>query len=108
MAPPVHTRRGERPVLTALTILAVLAAGYTLGRCRPRRSLARWADHRTRADGRWWLDTTPVAAAVFVATWPRGALYAWRHRHDPPPPRSPAMTFRHVSRTDDTDTTETR
>ncbi|TFI30115.1 hypothetical protein [Streptomyces sp. 4R-3d] len=69
--------------MTVALILVALAFGYGLGRWQPWRRLARWADRRVRDDGRWWL-TTPLAAAAFVATGPRGSLYAWRHRNDPP------------------------
>ncbi|MFJ2568913.1 hypothetical protein ACIOYT_00635 [Streptomyces halstedii] len=80
--------------MSALAVPAVLAAGYVLGRWRPWSRLGRWADRRTRDDGRWWLNENRLAAALFVATCPRGSLYAWRHRNDPPPPRSPALQFR--------------
>lgn len=79
-----------------LSLPAVLVVGYLLGRWRPWVRLGRWADLRTRDDGRWWLATGPrrfVVAAAHVLTHPRGSLYAWRHRNDPPPPRSPALTF---------------
>jgi hypothetical protein len=66
------------------TILAVFMAGYGVGRYRPWARLGRWADRQTRDDGRWWLNENRLAAAAFVATCPRGSLYAWRHRHNLP------------------------
>ncbi|MDX3183544.1 hypothetical protein PV334_20060 [Streptomyces sp. ME02-7008A-1] len=74
--------------------LAALAAGYGLGRYQPWRRISRWADRRTRIDGRWWLNENRLAAALFVVTCPRGSLYAWRHRNELPTPPSPALTFR--------------
>lgn len=62
-----------------LPLATALAVGYLLGRARPWRRLERWADRRTRDDGRWWLDSPPHVVAAAVATNPRGALYAWRH-----------------------------
>ena len=79
--------------MTTLATAAALAAGYVLGRWRPWTRLGNWADRRVRDDGRWWLGSWPrqaVIAAVFVATWPRGSLYAWRHRNDPEPTPEPA------------------
>lgn len=104
-------------MLTALTAAALLAAGYTLGRCRPWRRASDWAwwnvgvgkPRWTRRQVCWWLaqGVFAIEIAGALVTRPRLTLRVWRHRHDPPPPRSPVMTFRHVSRTDDTDTTET-
>lgn len=89
--------------MTVLLAAAVaVVVGYLLGRWRPWLRLERWADRRTRDDGRWWLDTTPLTAIAFVATGPRGALYAWRHRNDTPPPRSPALTFDNRAQTETT------
>lgn len=73
----------------AARIAWVLAAGYLIGRARPWVRLGDWAERQIRYDGRWWLATRPrqaVVAAAFAATWPRAALYAWRHRNDPTEP----------------------
>lgn len=80
--------------MTALAVLAALAAGYGLGRWRPWYRLGDWTGRRVRDDGRWWLSPNRLAAALYVITWPRPALYAWRHRHSLPIPLSPALTFR--------------
>lgn len=86
-----------------LALAAVLAAGYGLGRWRPARRASDWASWLpysrppvTRRHIRWWL-AQPVYAAQIVLMLllePRATIHNWRHRHDPPPPRSPAIRFR--------------
>ncbi|MCT2591112.1 hypothetical protein LHJ74_14540 [Streptomyces sp. N2-109] len=85
----------------AISAAAALAAGYVLGRIRPARRASDWAwctirrSAVTRNTWRWWA-TQPVFGVEIVlllATRPRATVRAWRHRHDPPPPRSPAVSF---------------
>ena len=83
-----------------LILLAVAAAftlfGYTIGRVRPYAKLADWTNWQLRFHIDHWV-TRPRQAALFtllLLTDTRNTLHAWRHRKDPPKPRSPAMTFR--------------
>ncbi|MGV9803901.1 hypothetical protein ACWDTP_38270 [Mycobacterium sp. NPDC003449] len=79
------------PVPAALLAAAVLlAAGYALGRIRPWDRLATWANWEVRFHLDRWA-TRPRQTALFVLllmTDPIGTVRAWRHRHDPPAPRS--------------------
>jgi hypothetical protein len=85
--------------VTALFFLLAAAAGYTLGRLRPAHRASDWAhwtdirsDRPGRTSPRWWACQAVFLCeiAVLLATRPRQTLHAWRHRHDPPPLRSPA------------------
>lgn len=86
-----------------LAVTALLAAGYALGRYRPAHRASSWAhwlfygtDRPTRRDPRWWLAQTVFLAEIVVllTTRPRQTLHPWKHRNDPPPPRSPAVRIR--------------
>jgi hypothetical protein len=77
----------------AAALAAVLAAGYGLGRWRPWYRLGDWVDWQLRFRLNRW-SSRPRQAALLVlllATDPAFAVRSWRHRHDPPPPRSPAI-----------------
>lgn len=80
-------------ILVALTALALLVAGYTLGRYRPYRRLGDWADWQLRFHLHRWASKPRQAAllTLLLLTDPFGTVHAWRHRKDPPPPRSPAI-----------------
>ncbi|MFE6225450.1 hypothetical protein [Streptomyces sp. NPDC057854] len=85
---------------TALAAVALaLAAGYLTGRIRPGHRASDWAhwltyrqNPVTRREWRWWAAQAVFAVeiAALLATHPRRTLHNWRHRNDPPPPRSPA------------------
>ena len=82
--------------MTALAVLAALAAGYGLGRYRPWLRLGDWANWQVRFRLARW-NSRPREAALFallLATAPVRTVRAWRHRNDPPPPRSPAVRIR--------------
>ncbi len=85
--------------MTIALIANALILGYTLGRWRPAHRASDWAHwlmyrtpRVTRRDWHWWAAQSVYACeiAVMLATRPRATVHAWRHRHDPPPPRSPA------------------
>lgn len=88
-------------VTAAAAALALVAAGYTLGRLRPARRASDWANWQKydqtmpRHSTRWWavfvvLSTENLA---WLIAHPRQGWQAWKHRNDPPPPRSPAPRF---------------
>ncbi|MGX9921766.1 hypothetical protein ACWIG4_18150 [Streptomyces sp. NPDC002248] len=85
--------------MTAALLLAALVAGYGLGRWRPWMRFGDWANWEMR----FHLDrytTRPRQALLFaalLATDTRETVRAWRHRHDPPPPREPAPTIRDLT-----------
>lgn len=83
-------------ILTSIA-LGALISGYALGRYRPAHRASNWAawQHYGRR------PTGIRYAAMFVIlsaenlTWlvlhPVQGARAWKHRNDPPPPRSPAV-----------------
>ncbi|MEU6925539.1 hypothetical protein [Streptomyces sp. NPDC046631] len=81
----------------------LLATGYGLGRWRPWRRLANWTNWQMRFHADQWTGWHREAtlAALLLATDTRAFLRAWRHRHDPPTKRSPAIEFRARPREDD-------
>jgi hypothetical protein len=83
------------PLPTAAAALGLFAAGYALGRIRPWDRLADWADWQLRFHLNRWTSRPRQAAlfALLLLTDPIRTIYAWRHRNDPPPLRSPALTF---------------
>ncbi|WP_331756338.1 hypothetical protein OHA04_45490 (plasmid) [Streptomyces sp. NBC_01590] len=90
--------------MTALLAAALLfAAGYGIGRWRPWRRLADWTNWQMRFHADQWTSWHREAtlAALLLATDTRTFLWAWRHRHDPRPGRSPAVEFRTSPREDD-------
>ena len=90
-------------------IVAALAVGYLLGRARPAARASSWAhwlffgtDLPSRRQPVWWVAQAVFLCeiAVMLVTRPRGFARAWRHRNDPPPPRSPAPEIRRTPRED--------
>lgn len=90
------------PALAAVAL--ALTAGYLLGRARLGHRASDWAHwlmygrRLTRRDWQWWVAQPVFAveiAAVLIAH-PRRTIHAWRHRNDPPPPRSPAPQIRRI------------
>lgn len=86
--------------MTALAaVLAALAAGYGLGRYKPLHRVSDWANwHRygKRPTGprRWAVYAVLSAENIgWLITHPVQGWDAWKHRHDPPPARGPALTF---------------
>ncbi|MER5715758.1 hypothetical protein [Streptomyces sp. NPDC002132] len=79
-----------------LAVIAALAVGYLLGRTRPYTRLADWTNWQLRFHlDRWTSRPRQVVLfALLLLTDPVNTVHGWRHRHDPPPPRSPAVTFR--------------
>ncbi|QKN87635.1 hypothetical protein SEA_CUMBERBATCH_52 [Streptomyces phage Cumberbatch] len=80
----------------AVAVLAALIAGYGLGRWQPYDRLAEWANWELRFHLDRWTSRPRQAAlfALLLLTDPVGTVRAWRHRHDPPPPKSPPLRFR--------------
>jgi hypothetical protein len=83
-------------MILALAAIALLAVGYVLGRLRPYQRLGDWADWQLRFHLDRW-TSRPRRAALFsllLITDPVPAIDVWRHRKDPPTPRSPATQIR--------------
>lgn len=86
--------------MTALLAAALLlATGYGLGRWKPLHRASDWANwqhYGKRPTGaRYWAMWTVLSVENigWLITHPVQGLHAWRHRNDPPPPRSPAPAF---------------
>ncbi|MFF3730425.1 hypothetical protein ACFYXM_08930 [Streptomyces sp. NPDC002476] len=85
---------------TAAAVLAALITGYGLGRYRPARSASDWANwqrYGKRPTGlRYWAVYTILSAENigWLLTHPVKGWDAWKHRHDPPQPKSPPLRFR--------------
>lgn len=79
-----------------LAAAAAVLVGYVVGRVRPALRLANWAAWKaygTRKGACWriaWL-VLQAEALLWIACHPIQTRDAWRHRNDPPPPRSPAI-----------------
>jgi hypothetical protein len=88
-------------MMTAL-YAALLLLGYVLGRWRPLHRASDWAHwqhYGKRPTGpRYWAVWTVLSAENigWLITHPVRGAHAWRHRHDPPPPRSPAVRMRSI------------
>jgi hypothetical protein len=88
------------PVLLAVAA-AFLALGYTLGRYQPARRASDWANWQKydpairKHSTRWWamFVVLSVENLTWLALHPVKGWHAWQRRNDPPPPRSPALTF---------------
>ncbi|MEH0586184.1 hypothetical protein QA942_19685 [Streptomyces sp. B21-106] len=84
---------------TGLAALAILAAGYGIGRYQPAHRTSNWANrqqydrHLRRHSPRWWAVVVALSAdnIAWLITHPVQGWHAWQHRNDPPPPRSPAV-----------------
>ncbi|MFF9003613.1 hypothetical protein ACF1GW_38610 [Streptomyces achromogenes] len=87
------------PLTATAAAMGLLAAGYAVGRYRPAHRVSDWAHWQH-------CGTHPTGlryAAMFIIlsaenlTWmllhPIQGARAWKYRNDPPPPRSPALTF---------------
>lgn len=79
-----------------LLIVVALAVGYALGRTRPYDRLADWTNWQLRFGIDRWVSRPRqvVLFTLLLLTDTRRTVHAWRHRKDPEPPQSPAMTFR--------------
>ncbi|WP_367138923.1 MULTISPECIES: hypothetical protein [Streptomyces] len=86
--------------MTELLIAAItLATGYLLGRARPLDKLDTWVWRRCTFGGPW-VHSRPqrlLTVAALALVRPGEALHAWRHRHDPPPPRSAPLVVRDLT-----------
>ena len=84
--------------------LGLLAAGYGLGRLQPARRASDWANwqrYGQRPTGLRYAAVFIVLSAenlTWLALHPVQGARAWKHRNDPPPPRSPAVQIRRVNR----------
>ena len=84
---------------TAAAALGLLAGGYVIGRYQPARRTADWANWQKydqsmrRHSARWWGVFVVLSAENigWLTAHPRQGWHAWKHRNDPPPPRSPAV-----------------
>lgn len=91
--------------MTALVWLALVAAGYVLGRVQPARRISDWANWQKHARptglryAAVWTVLSAENISWLIAHPIRGAR-AWRHRNDPPPPKSPPVAVPHVNRDD--------
>ncbi|MEU5608418.1 hypothetical protein AB0H03_06620 [Streptomyces sparsogenes] len=86
--------------LVAAAVL--LAAGYALGRWRPGRRASDWANwqrYKRPAGPRWWAvwAVLSVENIGWLIAHPIKGARAWRHRNDPPPPRSAPLRFRSLT-----------
>lgn len=88
----------------ALPGLALAAVGYLLGRYRPAHRASDWANWQRwdqtlrRHSARWWAVFVVLSAEnlAWLIAHPRQGWHAWKHRNDPPPPRSPAPEIRTI------------
>lgn len=83
--------------IAAAVIVAALTAGYALGRVRPLGRLDTWVWRQLAFGGSWLRGSKPRQAVLLAAhalVRPAATWNIWRHRHDPPPRRSPAPTIR--------------
>ncbi|MGW5003255.1 hypothetical protein ACWEP8_37005 [Streptomyces hydrogenans] len=93
--------------MTTTIAVTALAAGYVLGRARLGHRTSNWAHwlmygrRLTRKDWRWWAAQPVflVEIAALLAAHPIRTATAWKHRNDPPPPRSPAPVIRRTTQT---------
>lgn len=91
--------------MTLLAVLAALAVGYLLGRARLGHRASDWAHwliygrNFTRPSWRWWLAQLVFVVEIsgMLLAHPVRTVSAWKHRHDPPPPRSPAPQLRDLT-----------
>ena len=82
----------------AATAAVALPAGYLLGRYQPLRRVSDWVNWQKydqsmhRHSARWWavFVVLSVENLVWLIGHPVQGWDAWKHRNDPPPPRSPA------------------
>lgn len=87
--------------LSTVALAAGLAAGYLVGRLQPARRASDWANWQKydssmrRHSTRWWAMFVVLSAEnlAWLVVHPVQVWHAWKQRNDPPPPRSPALTF---------------
>lgn len=83
--------------MTILLIAAALAVGYLLGRARLGHRASDWANwqrYGKRPTGLRFAAMWTVLSAEnigWLLAHPVKGWHAWKHRNDPPPPRSPAV-----------------
>lgn len=90
------------PLIVTAAGLALLAAGYVIGRYRPVHRAFDWANWQKydstlrRHSARWWAVVAALSAdnLAWLIAHPVQGWSAWKHRNDPPPPRSPAVKIR--------------
>jgi hypothetical protein len=91
--------------MTALQLVAAaacLAAGYAIGRYRPAHRVTDWANwqrYGERPTGLRYAAMWTVLSAdnlTWLVLHPVKGVRAWKHRNDPPPPRSPAPAIRRI------------
>lgn len=86
------------------TTLGLLAAGYAIGRYRPAYRATEWANwqrYGSRPTGIRYAAVWTILSAEnigWLIAHPRQGWQAWKHRNDPPPPRSPAVQIRRTNR----------
>ncbi|MGW4493809.1 hypothetical protein [Streptomyces sp. NPDC004376] len=82
-----------------LALTAALMGGYILGRARLGHRASDWANWQrlsARPTGLRYAAVWTVLSAEnigWLLAHPVRGWHAWQHRHDPPPPRSPAVRF---------------
>lgn len=92
------------PFVTVAAGVALLAAGYTLGRLQPARRVSDWAHwHRygKRPAGLRYAAVWTILSAEnigWLITHPVQGRQAWKRRNDPPPPKSPPVQIPRVTR----------
>ena len=80
--------------------VVALAVGYLLGRARLGHRASQWAAWQsvgTRPTGLRFAAMWTVLSAEnigWLLAHPVKSVHAWKHRNDPPPPRSPAVAIR--------------
>lgn len=88
-------------------LITALAVGYLLGRARLGHRASDWANWQsvgTRSTGLRYAVMWTVLSVEnigWLLAHPLKGMHAWKHRNDPPPPRSPAVAIRRTDRTED-------
>ena len=85
-----------------LATITALTAGYAIGRIKPLHRALDWANWQRYGRRPTGLRYAAVFTLLSVEnlTWliihPVQGWHAWKHRNDPPPPLSPALTFNRI------------
>lgn len=86
--------------MSALAVCAAVVLGYLIGRTRPAHRALDWANWQSvgtrRPTGLRYAAVWALLSAeniAWLALHPVQGWHAWKHRNDPPPPRSPATTY---------------
>jgi hypothetical protein len=84
--------------VTTTLLLAALAFGYAIGRLRPWDRLDTWVWRRVTFGGTWTRSKPQqiLTIAAHIVVRPLVSLDIWRHRHDPPPRKSPPVRVRRL------------